>query len=373
MAWVRQLDSGVWAATVRLPTGKRVTESFVLKGAARTWADDLESDVRRGDWIDPRAGRVTVGEWRERTRDSRRLERASRKRDESHWRCHVEPHWGRVPIGGILRPDVTAWVVKLEKAGTGAATIQGSVGVLRGLFDLAVDARLIRVNPARGVRMPRRTAHLDRVLAPEEDGLLFASLDRQFPGRADARLMCEVMLYCGLRWEECGALDRAHLELRRQLVKVGPVLERDGTIRPYPKSKAGIRDVPVPRELWPRLRDHALTVQPGGLLFTAARGKVLHYSSWHRRVWQRALFEVVERGRRGQIICQSRILDDPQPTPHDLRHSYGTRLAEQGVPPHEIMSLIGHERLESVQRYLHAGQDRFDRARDALAKVMSQP
>lgn len=368
MAWIRQLPSGLWAATVRTPAG-RITETRRLKGQVEAWARDLEADVARGDFIDPRSGEATLGQMWERARDAKRLERASRKRDESHWRQHVAPRWAKVPVGSVLKPDVSTWVVQMERAGVGAATIQGSVGVLRGLFELAVEARLIRANPARDVRMPKRKAHVDRVLNLDEDLKLLESLDRQFPGRHDARLFVEILLYCGLRWEEAAAIDREHVDMRRQLVHVGPVLERDGSIRPYPKSPAGIRDVPVDDEIWPRLREHAMTVRPRGLLFTAARGSVLHYSSWHRRVWQRGLFEVTVRGKRGAILEQRPILDDPQPTPHDLRHTYGTRLGDAGLGVHEIMALMGHETLESAQRYLHAGKDRFDRAREAMRRA----
>ncbi len=349
MAWIRQLPSGLWAATVRTPAG-RITESHRLKGSIERWARGVEEDISRGDFIDPRLAVETVGQLWERAKDAKRLEKASRRRDESHWRTHVEPRWAKVEIGSVLKPDVTAWVISMERAGIGASTIQGSVGVLRGLFELAVDARLVRVNPARGVRMPKRKAHVDRVLAPFEDELLLDSLERQFPGRPDARLFVEILLYCGLRWEEAAAIDREHVDLRRQLIHVGPVLERDGTIRPYPKSPAGIRDVPLDEEVWPRLREHTMTVRPGGLLFTSARGSVLHYSSWHRRVWQRALFEVTQRGKRGSIVSQRQILDDPQPTPHDLRHTYGTRLGNAGLGVAEIMALMGHETLESAQR-----------------------
>lgn len=376
MAHVTQLPSGLWMARVRMPNGQRVSKTHRLKGTVQAWADDLESDCRRGDWIDPRSGDVTVGQMWDRARDAKRLERASRKRDESHWRNHVEPRWAKVQVGGILKPDVSAWVVQLERAKVGAATIQGSVGVLRGLLELAVDARAIRENPARGVRMPERKAHVDRVLSPEEDVLLLESLDRQFPGRPDARLFVELLLYCGLRWEEAAAIDREHVNMRKRLVHVGPVLERDGTIRPYPKSPAGVRDVPVDDEVWPRLRERAMSVPSGSLLFTGQRGRKkgepigpLHYSSWHRRVWHRALFPVVERGKRGRILETDQILDGQQPTPHDLRHTYGTRLGDAGLGVHEIMALMGHETLESAQRYLHAGADRFDRARAALKRA----
>src|SRR5574340_1100919 len=39
---------------------------------------------------------------------------------------------------------------------------------------------------------------------------------------------------------------------------------------------------------------------------------------------------------------------DPQPTPHDLRHSFGSWLAEAGVPPHEIQALMGHSTLRAT-------------------------
>ena len=60
------------------------------------------------------------------------------------------------------------------------------------------------------------------------------------------------------------------------------------------------------------------------------------------------------------------MLADPQPTPHDLRHSFGSWLAEAGVPPHEIQTHMGHSTLRATERYLHSGDGRFARALTAL-------
>lgn len=105
--YLRQLPSGLWANTIRTPAG-RITESFDLKTLAANWGVDQLAQIRRGDWIDPRLAKVHIGVWRDRTRDSRHLEKASRKRDESHWRCHVGPRWASTPLGAVLRPDVSA-------------------------------------------------------------------------------------------------------------------------------------------------------------------------------------------------------------------------------------------------------------------------
>lgn len=365
----RRLASGKHQFTVRLPNGDRRSFSHKLKSVAKAWAEELERDTRRGDAVDPRAGQTTVAELWQRYGHGRRLEAASRDRDASHWRVHVEPHWGRWPAAAITRPDVTAWVTRMEQDEIGAWTIIAALGVLRALLDAAVDAQVLRANAAAGVRQPRPPDHLDRVLTPDEDAPLLATLDRVTDGRPAGRLMGELLLYCGLRWEEAAALDGAHVDRRLALLHIAPVVERSGRIRPYPKSSAGRRQVPVPDHLWPAVAKRAEEVG-GGLLVPAPRGGVLGYASWRSRVWQVALSgrpgRPAVRGHAARVEIPGAGLADPQPTPHDLRHTFGTRLAEAGVPPHEIMALMGHNSLRSVQRYLHAGPDRFDRARAAM-------
>jgi integrase len=154
-----------------------------------------------------------------------------------------------------------------------------------------------------------------------------------------------------------------------------------------------VRQVPVDDDLWPRLREHVMKVPPGGLLWHAPRGGRLLYDHWRDRVWLKGLsveqemtepeIEAWKAGRRAEgrrawrprWVVDVPLLADPQPTPHDLRHTYGTRLGEHGMPAHEIMALMGHADLESVQRYLHAREGRHERARAAMrrARGLSSP
>lgn len=47
---------------------------------------------------------------------------------------------------------------------------------------------------------------------------------------------------------------------------------------------------------------------------------------------------------------------------HDLRHTFASRLVQQGVPLYEIMHLTGHKTVSMVQRYAHLAPDFQERA-----------
>jgi integrase len=362
MAYVRILPprrdgTRLWAATVYTPAG-RITQTDRLESVVRSWAAERESEVRRADFLDPRRARTTVHDVWSRFATSRRLELASRKRDESQWRCHVEPRWGDVPVGLVLKPDVAAWVNELEAAGVGGWTIIGSLNVLKAVLELAVDAGMIRANTARRVKAPLPPKHVDRLIEPDERTLMLKALSATFPGRRDAAPFVEGLLETGARWEELAAVPREAIDLRQGVIRFGPVMERDGTIRPYPKGargeeSAGFRPVPISDGYVATLRPLVDETARGGLVFTASLGGVMRYPTWLRRVWKVAVAELVEL---------------PLPTPHDCRHTYGTMLAEAGLEPHDRMALMGHEDERSSRRYTHSDErKRLERARAALA------
>lgn len=392
MAWIRKLPkrqdgTSLWAATVYTRPGdktSRITESHEYQSVVTKWAMDLEADIRRGEFLDPRKARNTVAEAWNQFGGARRLEAASRKRDASTWKVHVSPRWGRTPVGEITKPDVIAWVNKLETDEVGAWTIIAAVNVLRSTLELAVDAGWIRANPARKVKTPFPPKSPPRLITFDEQETLLARLEELFGDRVDGAVFVETMLETGGRWEEVAAIRKEAVDLRRALVWLGPVVERDGTIREYPKGardeqSAGFRWVPVDAGLIGRLRPTVVATAPGGRLFTAQRGGPLLYPTWLRRVWNGALrVPVVDEGgcpvstEDGSQAWEP-LIPAPLPTPHDCRHTYGTRLGEAGLERHDIMALMGHDDYRSSHRYVHSNQDRrFARAREAMTAVRSE-
>lgn len=347
MAAYRRLPSGKWQATVRLPDGRRRTRTDPLKGVVRAWAEDLETDIRRKKFTDPKAGEITVAEWHERWLRLKVLELATARKYASHWRTHVAPRWGGVRLSAVEAIDVEEWVADMRRDDVGATTLVQSVRLLRQLMVDAVRHNRLAVDPTGGVRLPKIPKHVDRFLTLEE----FDALTEQLEPRDEA--LVTLMAFCGLRWEEAAGLHAHRVELDRSRLLVVEVLQRDGSIKAYPKSNAGQRYVPVGE------RPARLLVEqlPGsGRVFPG-----LDYTNWRRRVFVPAV--------------ENSGLLPPLPTPHDLRHTFGSWLADGGMPVHDIAALMGHSTLRATERYVHSGGGRFDRAlsvlgRPALPRVM---
>lgn len=339
MPGYRRLPSGKWQATVRLPDGRRRTRTDPLKGVVKAWAEDAEAEIRRGEWADPRDGRITLEQWWDEWSATRRIDYATTQRDASHWRAHVGPRWARVKLGAITAWDVEAWLADMATAGVGATTQAQTFRLLRQMLSDAARHRRIKSDPTSTVRAPKVPKHVDRFLTREE----WARLSAAALTERD-RTMMSLMTLAGLRWGEVAGLHAPMVDLARGQVTVVTVLRRNQTYKDRPKSAAGQRVVPLVAELAESL---PAFMADGGPLFPG-----VDYTNWRRRNFVPAVVEAE--------------LADPQPTAHDLRHTFGSWLAEAGVPPHEIMKLMGHGTLRATERYLHASDGRFTRALAAL-------
>lgn len=349
MAHIRKLKSGKWQATVRHPSGQRWSKTDPLKRVVKDWADDQEAAIRRGEFVDPNAGKLTLDDWWVKWNKTRRVETATMDKNLSWWRNHIEPKFGHWPLSAIQSWDVEEWVTDLSGK-VGAETVASSLRLLSQMLAAAGKHRLLSTNPASLVTAPTPPKHVDRFLTRDEADVLLEQLD------GEDRVFVEMMLYCGLRFQEAAGLRRFRVDLLRRRIQIAKVQPRKGTEK-KPKTDAGVRLVPLTDDLTVEL-SQLIPAPDDGLVFTSPQGARIRYDNWLRRVWQPALL-------------RARLLD-PQPTPHDLRHTYGSWLGEAGIPPKQIATLMGHAGLRSVERYIHATEARFDQARAALEGVPSK-
>jgi integrase len=346
--------------------------------------------------VDPHAGRTRFAEYADRWLASRNDERTTRARDASIMRTHVMPRWGQHPMARIEHLDVQVWVTELGGR-LAPATVAECFRLTSSVMRTAMRDRIIGFNPCDGVKVPRRRRQAgdDTTITPTQltGRLLPAVPDRYRP-------LVALAGGTGLRWGECAGLRWDAVDLVANVVRVERVAEEvAGTVssKPYPKSKAGRRTVPLPRFAAELLDSYAdqYTAAPGGEIFTNQAGGPVRRTLFRARVWRPALVRAGLLGRINQVDehifragwddARGRANDAEFTTErdavahvarwaaggmrfHDLRHSYATWLVSSGVPINDVQTVMGHEQASTtLDRYTHQSTDRDTRVRRAFA------
>ena len=217
---VRQLPSGRYQVRYRGPDGlmRPAERTFDTETDATVWLTVTEAEMVRGEWIDPDAGRIPLGDYAAEWIVQRpRLAPRTIALYESLLRLHIEPTLGRLHLTALTPARVRSWRAGLLDAGVGAVTVAKSYRLLRAVLTTAVDDELMRRNPCR-VKGAGREKSAERTVVGIED--VYALADAIAPRW---RALVLLAAFGGLRWGELAALRRQRDNDR--------VLERLGRLR----------------------------------------------------------------------------------------------------------------------------------------------
>lgn len=206
--------------------------------------------------------------------------------------------------------------------------------ILFRIFSLAVERREITAedHPGKRVKFLDEDNRRTRYLLDEEEPRLFG----QFTGgREHLRPMVVVAVGTGMRLGDQLSLRKSQVDFQRNVINV-------------PNAKTG-RDYPVPmnREVREALLGLARANPEGEHLFVNPRTGRRY--TCIKRAFANACGDAGIKGLRW----------------HDLRHTFGTRLAEAGCSEATIAELMGHTDPKTTRRYTHA----TDRAKHAAVEA----
>ena len=157
---VRKLPSGRWQASFWHEEQRHTApNTFQMKADALVWLSNAETDIGRGAWVDPLAGKATLAEylldWLEARSDLKKTTRAK----YTTMNKHVFPQLGSATPSGLTPSKVRSWYHELgERHRT---TADDAYRLLRAVMNTAKADRMVVANPcqvkgAGQVRSPER-------------------------------------------------------------------------------------------------------------------------------------------------------------------------------------------------------------------------
>lgn len=251
---------------------------FATEQDALNYIADMESDKRRGRWIDPADGRMSLGEWVALWMQALDVEPRTVENYEGLLRNSILPRWGECPIGSITALDVAVWRKELRKR-YAVSTIDGILCLLSMMLEDAVDQRMIEANPVhrkrrRGRRRNHGPSRLEKVWALPEDVVRIA-VQAGMRGGPMARLLVIMAGWTGCRWGELTGLQRDRVDVRRGVITIDKEIgclheSAHGLWLGPPKTVSSAREIQLPPFLTDLLRKH-LAQHTGQFVFMGPR------------------------------------------------------------------------------------------------------
>jgi integrase len=311
----------------------------------------IESDLRRGAWIDPRAGKTTLSAYAEEWL-GQRTDLAVRTKELYQYLLerHIIPSLGNATLVGLAPSKIRSWHAGLSRLHP--STAAKAYRLLSSIMRTAVTDGYLVASPCKvdgaGVERP-----LERPVATvNEINLLHDAMPEHL------RLIVSLATWCQLRRAELLGLRRKDVDLTSVTLRIEQsrtVTMKGKSLVKEPKTAAGRRSIAIPEFLIAEIAghmEHYTDSGPESLVFTGITGIPLT-ANVLQTAWQRA------RTRTGR----------PDLRLHDLRHTGLTLAAATGATTVELMHRAGHSSSVAAMRYQHATKDRDRVIADALGAL----
>ena len=256
---------------------------------------------------------------------------------ESYLRLHLVPFFGDLQIDKIGRSDVEGFTAEKLADGKAPKSVRNYLGLLHSLFDYAEKQDWSRGNPCKLVVKPgddEGDADI-RFLDDDELDALLRAVPEKGLGPLDQTLYLMAAM-TGLRQGELFALRWRDIDWAASRIRV-----RQNYVRGEfgkPKSKRSTRSVPLADRVAGKL--HRLFL---GSPFQGDDDLVFGNPGTGKPLARRAVLKRFKSSLNRAGVREIRF--------HDLRHTFGTRMAGAGVPLRTLQEWMGHRDLKTTLIY----------------------
>lgn len=371
-----------WVVNYTDQSGKRRLKTFEQKKLADRHRLQVESEIESGTHV-AASQTATVRKicdlFLKHQEDRQRDGRIGRSRHLA-LRYSVDrsivPFMGARKLTEVRTANIDALYQHMIRVGRlSPVTARERVSVFKLVEEFAIKRGFLKVGVAlqagkelRGIVQKRI-----RIFSQEDVALLLSTVRiRKQRGQERVRfwLECTVHLaaFCGLRFGEIAGLQTNNIDFSKRVIHVRNNMTRWDQLK-GPKTRAGIRDVPMPPHLaemlheWLRLH---FVPNERNLVFVTKHGTYMAADNFHQSFWKPLLKAAgLTKNEEGWHHF------------HALRHFMASWLIHKKFPVTEVAELLGHSSFdETLQTYSHAligGRERQEAVDRVSLELLALP
>lgn len=347
---ISQRKDGLYTARFTDKHGKRRQKYFKKLQECRNWIADAQFQDEHGG-IDA-SGDMTVDAWFEYwiTEIKEKNSRPNTIRNyRDRFRHNIKPYIGNMLVNEV-KPMHCQNILNKMASDYKNSTINLTRITLFAVFESAVENGLILKNPiTKAVKCAKgRESKSKRALTIDEQKLFLEAA-------YGSSNYCQyaLILQTGLRLGEMTGLMWSDIDFEKKVIHVKRTMEYVYSMGEWrvgpPKSKSGIRDIPLTQEAISLLRDQKrkiaetkiVSITFSDLVFINRDGGPTKKSSYNKNISSLADKVGIERFSM-----------------HILRHTFATRCIEAGMKPKTLQSILGHSSIgTTMDLYVHVTKE----------------
>lgn len=244
------------------------------------------------------------------------------------------------------------YLVFLQKFNYSKTTLSRKIASIRTFYRYLYRERIIEANPANSVHSPKRNKSLPRFLSNAEIEQILNNIKIDTPAGYRSRVILELLYATGMRVSELSNLNFGNLNLEENEITVMGKGSKERIVLVSSRAKDFLQKyIQNVRYMIPEEKSiqSELSENENDPVFINKTGYRLQTQSIRT-----ALNDIVKR-----IELPKKV------TPHVFRHSFATKLLENGADLRVVQELLGHASISNTQIYTHVSTERLKAVYDS--------
>ena len=246
-----------------------------------------------------------------------------------------------IPAESANHAKIKEYLLFIQRFNYSKTTLSRKISAIRTFYRFLYRERVVDSNPVAGLHSPKKSKNLPKFLTSTEIEQILNNIKIETPAGYRNRTILELLYATGMRVSELAGLNFGNLNLNENEITVFGKGAKERIVLVSDRAKDFLkRYIETVR---PMISECPVETNEDSPVFINKTGYRLQTQSVRA-----AIKEIVDKIQLPKVV-----------TPHVFRHSFATKLLENGADLRVVQELLGHASISNTQIYTHVSTERL--------------